>query len=91
MTAAVLPPAAATIHTVYSKLVVMVRNNCRGHWPVFTCDDADAAAMLVAAINTALGVTPPQREALFAGSMFGHDCPAADPSNYDERGHILHH
>jgi hypothetical protein len=37
-------------------------------------------------LNAKLGVTPAQREAMVAGSMFGWDAPAANPDNYDERG-----
>ncbi len=36
--------------------------------------------------NQTLKVTPAQREAMIAGSMFGWDCPGANPENYDENG-----
>lgn len=36
--------------------------------------------------NELLGVTPAQREAMIAGSMFGWHTPGADPSNYDAEG-----
>ena len=36
--------------------------------------------------NRVTGVTPAQREAMIAGSMFGWDVPGANPENYDEDG-----
>ena len=36
--------------------------------------------------NQRLGVTDAQRKAMEAGSMFGWNCPAADPRNYSEQG-----
>ena len=36
--------------------------------------------------NAQLGVTPAQAAAMSAGSMFGWDCPAADPRAYDVHG-----
>jgi len=37
-------------------------------------------------LNRAIGVTPAQREAMLAGSMFGFDTPAAHASSYDANG-----
>ena len=37
-------------------------------------------------MNRNIGVTPAQREAMKAGSMFGWHTPAADPKNYTEKG-----
>lgn len=36
--------------------------------------------------NANLGVSKAQVEAMFAGSMYGWDVPAADPKSYDENG-----
>ena len=94
-----LPPAAATLNPVDSRAVVIVRNACSGYWPIHTfpqADDSieayktavDHARCLMASINEALGVTPAQREALFAGSMWGFDAPAANPDYYDHNGNI---
>ena len=37
-------------------------------------------------LNTRLGVTRAQCEAMLMGSMFGFHTPAANPDNYDEDG-----
>lgn len=37
-------------------------------------------------LNQQIGVSPAQAAAMLAGSMFGWDTPAADPSHYDESG-----
>lgn len=34
--------------------------------------------------NESLGITQEQQEAMFAGSMFGWDCPAARPKEVRE-------
>lgn len=88
MTAAGLPPFAAVINPGDAVAVSIVRNGCRGYWPVTVGVDDMQAAAIVAGINAALGVTPPQAEAMQAGSIFGFDCPGADPASYDSRGNI---
>lgn len=40
-------------------------------------------------MNRELGVTPAQAEAMKVGSMFGWNCPGADPKNYDGNGKLL--
>ena len=39
--------------------------------------------------NVAHGVTKAEAEAMYAGSMWGWDSPAADPDNYDENGELM--
>lgn len=38
--------------------------------------------------NQRLGVTTAQRLAMEAGSMYGWNCPAADPAQYNEQGQV---
>ncbi len=40
-------------------------------------------------MNRELGITPAQAEAMRVGSMFGWNCPGADPKSYDEKGKLL--
>ena len=47
---------------------------------------ADGSVEMANKLNKEAGVTPAQAEAMKAGSMFGWDVPAADPSRYDEQG-----
>ena len=46
----------------------------------------DEARAIVDEYNAKCGVTKGQEAAMAAGSMFGFDVPAADPSNYDKDG-----
>lgn len=48
--------------------------------------DRDWNRKLVAEANQRGGVTKAQEEAMKCGSMYGWDCPAADPQNYDDNG-----
>lgn len=41
-------------------------------------------------LNTELGVTKPQREAMEWGSMFGWETAMANPDNYDAEGNAIH-
>jgi len=86
--AAGMPPAAAVPLLADSRAVAIVRNGCAGYWLVTLADDKQTAAAIIASINLALGVTAPQREALLAGSLFGFNCPAADPATYTAAGNI---
>ena len=51
--------------------------------------DRQAAQAIVDEYNGQLGVSKAQEAAMLAGSMFGCDTPAADPRNYDEKGHPI--
>lgn len=83
-------PAAAAVELAGDPLAVaIVRVGCRGYWLITRSDDPARAAAIREAINCALGVSPAQREAMLAGSMFGFDCPAADPATYTADGRLL--
>lgn len=87
--AAGLPVAAAIIHPTDSRTVTIVRAGCSGYWQIHQAATEYAAEIMTAQVNNALGVTKPQREAMQAGSMFGWNCPAADPATYDADGEML--
>lgn len=61
----------------YYKTDLLEGNNIKSH---------DEAKEFVDGLNDTLRVTPTQRRAMMAGSMFGWHVPAADPANYDEKG-----
>ena len=48
-----------------------------GYYPIQLRPEVTAASL-----NAASGVTPQQVMAMEAGSMFGWDCPGADPDRY---------
>lgn len=83
-------PAAAAVELLADPLqVAIARNGCSGYWPIYRADNENTARVMRHAINEALGVTQAQAAAIQAGSMFGFDCPAADPANYDAAGKML--
>lgn len=53
-----------------------------GYTPIDSSMSAEEA-------NELIGVNKAQAEAMFMGSMFGWDTPAANPSNYDSNGRPL--
>jgi hypothetical protein len=55
---------------------ILLKRGVMGYWP------APRPDMDVDAFNARYGITPAQVEAMLAGSMFGWDCPAADPDTY---------
>jgi len=80
-----LPPLAFGRNPTDNSLVLIKRGE-EGYYPLAPTaklpqvksneDPTDAAAL-----NAAIGVTPAQALAMVNGSMFGFDCPGADPLN----------
>ena len=58
---------------------VYIRRGEFGYWPADNDQDVDG-------FNRALGITPQQRAAMLAGSLYGWHLPCADPSRYDSDG-----
>jgi hypothetical protein len=70
-------------HSEIDAPVVAVRRGVAGCYAIHTRQTA-------AELNDAEGTTPAQAAAMYAGSLFGWDVPAADPDNYDEQGVFSH-
>lgn len=79
-----LPETCYAAHTGLNK-VVKITKNIMGYEPVLIDVDCDVVK-LTKHINNAIDVTSAQSAAMFIGSMFGWDIPAANPDNYDEDG-----
>jgi hypothetical protein len=60
-------------HTCGPSPVIGVKRGESGYYPIWTHCTADE-------LNEAHGVTAAQREAMYAGSLFGWHTPAADPA-----------
>lgn len=67
-----LPPICA-LKNLSDGETIMVRRGEVGFWPWPNRDPA--------AYNARQGITPAQVQAMRAGSLFGFNCPAADPLN----------
>ena len=63
--------------------VIQIRRGETGYYPV-TQPGIDPDER-----NTVMGVTPAQKAAMIAGSMFGWNTPAADPAAYTAKGEII--
>jgi len=85
-----LPKMCYAMNDVTKRLILIRRGEAVYH------ELQDDESLLLAAtpgvvdrLNGTLGVTPAQREAMVAGSMFGWNVPAADPTRYDAEGHPI--
>lgn len=62
--------------------VTVVERECNRYIPIYVQRSADE-------LNALEGITPAQREAMLAGSLFGWNCPAAQPDRYDSAGNFI--
>ena len=74
-----LPAVCFMVHPI-SGDAVMIRCGVMGY--TLTEVRTDDTAAWVDQANAELGVTEAQREAMFAGSMFGWHLPIADPAKH---------
>lgn len=82
-----LPPLCLTVEPSSGDLI----NIRRGEHGYYASDwnipgDEVKNRQTAAVMNRRWGVTRGQEEAMLAGSMFGWDCHAADPRNYNAQG-----
>lgn len=61
---------------------ILLKRGQKGYWPF----PAIKSEEQLQEFNDRRNVTGAQLEAMICGSVFGFDCPAADPANYDENG-----
>ena len=67
--------------------IIIVKRGESGYYPTDLPDDGpEINRATVEECNREGGVSRAQEQAMFAGSAFGWDTPAADPGNYDENG-----
>lgn len=76
MPAANLPERSYAYHPT-TGATIMVKRGEKGFLPVTT----DVKPEL---LNKVRGVTPQQAAAMLTGSLFGWDCPLADPAGFTE-------
>lgn len=74
-------------------LIVVITRGEKGYRPAGIRFDGsnDPATMRQAVdlLNDSMGVSKAHAAAMMAGSLFGWDCPAAHPRNYDKEGNAI--
>lgn len=82
-----LPVQCFSVLPASGELILLTRGE-KGYNPCydFSTPDAQQNREFADDRNVKNGVTKAQEAAMFAGSMFGWQTPAADPRNYDEQG-----
>lgn len=85
-----LPWSCYGTHPSSGELILM-RRGTPGYWPAegYSMGPFDTWSLVADFLNEKRGVTRPQRAAMEAGSMFGFDTAAADPTRYDDQGEFL--
>ena len=84
------PTHAGLPDTAYALLdsdgsIIRIQRGITGYWPCNFGSGPHSQAT-VDALNADKGVSKAQAEAMKVGSMFGWNCPGADPASYDENG-----
>jgi hypothetical protein len=80
-------PAYCFYRNLMDKSVIRLVRGMSGYYPVYPQPSVDITIDL---LNEHLGVTKPQAEAMYIGSMFGWHVRGADPANYTEDGKPIH-
>ena len=68
---------------------IVVHRGVKGYTPTGQYPEGMGGQEGADVLNAQLGVTKAQAAAMLAGSMFGWECPGADPANYDGQGRPL--
>ena len=89
-TASGLPKLCYAMNDTTKRLIIIKRGE-EGYHELQDDESLVLAETLgvVDKLNETLKVTPAQREAMIAGSMFGWNIPAADPTRSDTEGHPI--
>ena len=71
--------------------LILIRRDTSGYWPAegYSMGPFDTWSLVADFLNEKRGVTKAQRAAMEAGSLFGFDTAAADPTRYDDQGQFL--
>lgn len=83
-------PEQCYIYLPTTKEIGIVKKGENGYYRTDLVNGESVAMReLVDSMNSKLGVSKAQAEALKSGSMFGWKVPAADPKNYDDNGNPI--
>lgn len=71
--------------------LILMRRGERGYWPAegYAMGPFDTWSGVADFLNERRGISRGQRAAMEAGSMFGFDTAAADPTSYDDSGQFI--
>ena len=83
-------PERCYVYLQTENKIGIIQKGESGYYPTeIECGTSDKAKKLLDTMNSKLGVSKAQAEAMKAGSMFGWDTPAADPAIYDKDGKLM--
>ena len=69
-------------------LIYIVRGENGYHMPEDNRGNPEQNRHMANYRNQCRGISPAQEQAMLNGSLFGWDCPAADPTQYNEQGQV---
>lgn len=69
-------------------LIYIVRGENGYHMPEDNRRNPEQNRHMANYRNQCRGISPAQEQAMLNGSLFGWDCPAADPTQYNEQGQV---
>lgn len=70
----------------FSKELIVLKRGVPGYFPTnISTSDAEENRAMADYMNSKLGVSKAQAQAMFVGSLFGWHVPGADPSMYEQR------
>lgn len=81
-----LPEMCYTVNGVTGKVITIKRGEHGYHETTIHTYSKEESEAVVSGLNSRLGVTKAQEQAMYVGALFGWDAPGANPDIYNEDG-----